>query len=308
MTSVHTSGLLPAALAHAGQGFSVFPLHPSSKRPVITRWEQHATRGPARIRTWWRHRPNDNIAIACGPSRLHVLDLDTSHHTPSPNTTPTAVEGQQTLARLAAYHNRALPVPTYTVITPSGGMHLYYAAPVVPALRTSCGRLGPHIDSRGHGGYVVAAGSSLPHGRYQVVDDRTPIPLPGWLTQLLTNSPPPAAAPNARNVITHPDAYVRAALTNQAARIRIGCSPRIQPLMGPVPHSLNRSLPRPTAIRQHFGQMTFLSTIFGFHCTIIEELLSAISYRGKWRSVPTKRRRVVRLLSRTRLHNVTRRL
>ncbi|MBF6324780.1 bifunctional DNA primase/polymerase [Nocardia cyriacigeorgica] len=220
MTSVHTSELLPAALAHAGQGFSVFPLHPNSKRPVITRWEQHSTRDPARIRTWWRRRPTDNIAIACGPSRLHVLDLDTSHHTPMPNTAPTAVEGQQTLARLAADHNRTLPVPTYTVITPSGGMHLYYAVPVVPALRNSCGRLGPHIDSRGHGGYVVAAGSTLPHGRYRIVDDRTPSPLPGWLAQLLTNSPAPAAAPNAPKVITHPDGYVRAALTNQAARIR----------------------------------------------------------------------------------------
>ncbi|WP_280453106.1 bifunctional DNA primase/polymerase [Nocardia cyriacigeorgica] len=220
MTRVHNSELLPAALAHAAQGFSVFPLHPQSKRPVITRWEQHATRDPARIRTWWRRRPTDNIAIACGPSRLHVLDLDTRHHTPVPNTAPTAVEGQQTLARLAADHRRPLPVPTYTVITPSGGMHLYYAAPAEPVLRNSCGRLGPRIDSRGHGGYVVAAGSTLPHGRYRVVDDRIPIPLPGWLAQLLTDSPAPAAAPSALEVIWHPDAYVRAALINQAARIR----------------------------------------------------------------------------------------
>ncbi|WP_369028652.1 bifunctional DNA primase/polymerase, partial [Nocardia farcinica] len=105
---------------------------------------------------------------ACGPSRLHVLDLDTSHHTPEPDTTPTAVEGQQMLTRLAADHHRPLPVPTYTVTTPSGGMHLYYAVPPAPRLRNSCGRLVPRIDSRGHGGYVVAAGSALPHGRYQL--------------------------------------------------------------------------------------------------------------------------------------------
>ncbi|WP_370012466.1 bifunctional DNA primase/polymerase [Nocardia cyriacigeorgica] len=219
MTGVDTGELLPTALAHAEQGFSVFPLHPNSKRPVIARWEQHATRDPARIHAWWRRRPDDNIAIACGPSRLHVLDLDTSHHTPEPDTTPTAVEGQQMLTRLAADHHRPLPVPTYTVTTPSGGMHLYYAVPPAPRLRNSCGRLVPRIDSRGHGGYVVAAGSALPHGRYQLRDERPPIPLPDWLAQLLSARPTPAAL-SASQPIAHPDAYVRAALINQAARIR----------------------------------------------------------------------------------------
>ncbi|MFI7664467.1 bifunctional DNA primase/polymerase [Nocardia sp. NPDC049526] len=33
--------------------------------------------------------------------------------------------------------------------------HLYYRAPRKPVLRNSIGRLGPHIVTRGNGGYVL---------------------------------------------------------------------------------------------------------------------------------------------------------
>ena len=58
--------------------------------------------------------------------------------------------------------------------------------------------LGWLIDTRGHGGYVVAPGSyvDLPDGtgRYEVIYDRTPAPLPDWLCALLT-APPPEIPP-----------------------------------------------------------------------------------------------------------------
>jgi hypothetical protein len=92
------------------------------------------------------------------------------------------------------------PVPeTYTVATASGGRHLYFTAPGGVGLRNSAGRLGPMIDVRGEGGYVVAAGSRIHNRRgragssaavrvrgYRLLDRRPPVELPGWLPTTLT--------------------------------------------------------------------------------------------------------------------------
>ncbi len=86
--------LLAAALAAAARGWHVFPLRPGSKRPAFpdhlaadcTRtdprcqaahqgWEPRATLDPDRIRRAWQAAPF-NVGIACGPSRLLVVDLD----------------------------------------------------------------------------------------------------------------------------------------------------------------------------------------------------------------------------------------
>ncbi|WP_433664748.1 bifunctional DNA primase/polymerase [Nocardia sp. CA-128927] len=211
--------LLEAALDNAGRGFHVFPLHPGTKVPVITHWEDNATRDVDRIRRWWRRWPTDNVAAACQPSGLHVLDLDTRGGHPCSRPPSLDLDGRDVLVQLAAQTGQPLPIPTYTVQTPSQGLHLYYRAPRTPLLRNTIGRLGRHIDSRGSGGYVVAAGSKLPYGSYRLLDDRTPIPLPGWLTGLL--APPPAPHPPRIGIaVHHRDAYVEAAVSNQCARIR----------------------------------------------------------------------------------------
>ena len=77
--------------------------------------------------------------------------------------------------------------------TPSGGTHRYFT---VPGRRCSsgntAGQLGPLVDTRGAGGYVVAAPTII--GRpYRVIEDRRPAPLPDWLAQLLTHAAPTAA-------------------------------------------------------------------------------------------------------------------
>ena len=55
---------------------------------------------------------------------------------------------------------------TYTVKTPTGGLHLYYTAPDGPEIRNSAGKIGPLIDVRAGGGYVLAAGSVLDERAY----------------------------------------------------------------------------------------------------------------------------------------------
>ena len=54
----------------------MFPCLPGHKPPAVDRWEQRACADLERVRRYWpsgRH----NIGVACGPSRLVVLDLDT---------------------------------------------------------------------------------------------------------------------------------------------------------------------------------------------------------------------------------------
>ena len=100
------------------------------------------------------------LAIRTGaPSGLVVVDVDPAHG------------GRDTLAELVAH---GLTPPTRYVHTGSGGLHLYYRHPG-PHLKVlnSAGRLGPGIDIRADGGYVVAPPSIHPRTRkaYQWATD-----------------------------------------------------------------------------------------------------------------------------------------
>ena len=82
------------------------------------------------------------------------------------------------LAVLADRHGQPVPVDTFTVATPSGGLHLYFLAPAGVELRNTAGKIGWKVDTRAHGGYVVAPGSIVDGGRYRVVVDAPAAPLP----------------------------------------------------------------------------------------------------------------------------------
>ncbi|CNF02184.1 RecA-family ATPase-like protein [Mycobacterium tuberculosis] len=192
-------GLMVTALAHAGRGWHVFPLRPGDKRPALRNdWERRAT-STDRARIWqcWHHAPY-NIGIACGPSNLVVVDLDQPKpgQTPPPDwDMPGINDGADVLAALCERHGQPFPWETHTVRTASGGMHLYFTAPLGAMLRNTAGRLGWLVDTRAQGGYVVAAGSILAgRGAYVTVNDTAPAPLPGWLAELLTTPTHPTAA------------------------------------------------------------------------------------------------------------------
>lgn len=225
--------LAAAALAAAARGWHVFPLRPRDKRPALrSDWEGRATTDPARIRRCWEHGPY-NIGIACGPSGLVVIDLDVpkpGEHPPADwANEPGVRDGADVLAALCERHGRPFPFETFTVTTRRGGMHLYFTAPDGVRLRNTSGRhrtgLGWLIDTRAHGGYVVAPGSfvDLPDGAgpYTVTYDVPPAPLPDWLVRLLTSTTGPApflGAPTADGVRNLP-AYARAALKDEAHRV-----------------------------------------------------------------------------------------
>lgn len=223
---------LRAALTSADRGFHLFPLVPGEKRPAKKAWEQIATTDPVRITAFWTSRPTYGVAVACGPSGLLVLDLDQpkpGKDTPPPEwQRPGIVDGRDVLAALCEDAGQDLPPATYTVVTPSGGRHLYYAQPDGMRLRNTQGDrggLGWLIDTRGHGGYVAAPGTTTTGtGAYTILDDAPVAELPGWLADQLaalaeaTAVPEPAGSVQLRT--GHLSRYAASALRAETDHVR----------------------------------------------------------------------------------------
>jgi hypothetical protein len=219
------SGLLASALELASLGWHVFPCAPGAKQPALREnWQDLATTDADRIRSWWS-RQAFNIGVACGPSGLVVIDLDVAHDLSGAAGAP--VSGADSLRRLCAARGQHYPSATYTVDTPSGGCHLYFTAPPVP-VRNSAGRLGPLIDIRADGGYVVGAGSLIDGRWYTARGGFLPLalPFPGWIARLLTDEPALAESAQAGSAraLPLPDgtlgrAYALAALREETRRV-----------------------------------------------------------------------------------------
>ncbi|HEX3649762.1 MAG TPA: bifunctional DNA primase/polymerase, partial [Pseudonocardiaceae bacterium] len=187
-------------------------------------WEQLATTDPDRIRTHWSARPEHNIGLATGRAGLVVVDLDVAKpgkKIPDDCINVGALHGAQMLARLADQAGQSLP-DTWTVATPSGGTHLYYTAPTgpdAPDLHNSRNRLAGLIDTRAIGGYVVAPGCATPDGVYELVDDREPVELPGWLVHRLAVRPSTAISAPRQIAADNINPYVTRAVAGEVDRV-----------------------------------------------------------------------------------------
>lgn len=240
-----TTALRDAALAAAARGWHVFPLRPQGKPPALhgqracpstgpcqhghQGWEQRATTDAERIRAAWSHAAY-NVGLATGPSGLCVLDLDTlkpgesAAEAPEPWRQAGASCGEDVLILLADHAAESPLADTFTVATPSGGLHLYYRAPAGVELRNTGGEaghgLGWKVDTRAGGGYVVAPGSITPTGTYRVVLDVDPAPLPDWLAERLTPAPlPPAPVVPIRTGYGRRSRYLEAAVRAESAKV-----------------------------------------------------------------------------------------
>ncbi|MEV6316805.1 bifunctional DNA primase/polymerase [Streptomyces sp. NPDC051776] len=211
------SGTPPAgprrhALAAAALGLPVIPLtrgklpavrspHHADPAPVRCTGEcgrvghgiHDATTDPETVLALFAAAPwATGYGIACGraPHHLIGLDLDVKNGTDS----------LASLRRLACEHGFTVP-RTVTVLTPSGGRHLWLTGPPGRPVPNSAGRLAPGIDVRGSGGYLVGPGSYTTWGVYRLAPGPIrPAPVPGALLRLLV--PPPHRAPP-----RHPDPY-----------------------------------------------------------------------------------------------------
>jgi hypothetical protein len=157
--------LLGAALALAARGQPVFPVHTpntdgscSCRRPECDDVGKHprtrnglkdATTDPEQIRTWWTWWHDANVGMATG--KIIVLDVDPRHG------------GDESLHDLEQQYD---PLPdTVTVETGSGGRHHWFSPPQGAEIRNSEGKIGPGLDVRGVGGYVLVPPSLHASGR-----------------------------------------------------------------------------------------------------------------------------------------------
>jgi len=218
-TSPRQPRLTTVALANARRGWPVFPLQPGSKIPAVEDWNGWATLDPRQIIDTWATRPF-NVAIATGAANLVVIDLDDTHHNGATGLDPgEATHGLHVLTELARAIGERFPSGTFTVSTPGNGLHLYYRQPTTgPRLRNTAGRLGPLIDSRADGGYIVSAGSTI-DGRFYTAVNRAPVlVLPPWIATRLVPPPPTPVTP-VRLAAGSATSYAMAALDSEAARV-----------------------------------------------------------------------------------------
>lgn len=208
----------------AARGWHLFPVRPAGKAPAIRGWQDRATTDPDRITGFFTTHPDHNAGIACGPSGLLVIDCDMPKDDRDNAETAGGRDGAEVLAALARPRG-GLP-DTWTVATPSGGRHLYFRAPAPQDGRAVLGNsgktLGPMLDTRGHGGQVLAPGSRLPNGVYELLDDTDPAELPGWLSwRLSVRAPTTTSAPSERSSARPVDrgAYVSAIVLAELQRV-----------------------------------------------------------------------------------------
>ena len=193
----HPNFVLEEALFYQSMGWSVIPVKANSKEPAVA-WAkfQSERADETQIREWFE-KTNYNLGIITGDISGHLLvvDMDVKQ----------GLDGDDTLADLCMQHGGTVP-DTIECHTGGGGRHLFFKYPpgvVIPNSRgTATEGLGPGIDVRGNGGFVVAAPSTHSSGRSYVWSaDMGPHDvevknIPSWLLDLVKETPV--------NILGHP--------------------------------------------------------------------------------------------------------
>jgi Bifunctional DNA primase/polymerase, N-terminal len=148
----------------------VFPCEPGAKRPLTRNGHWDATTDPHVIERWWKRWPSANVGVPTGKmSGLVVLDVDVDDG------------GLESLAKL---ERAGAPAPkTVKARTGGGGIHIFFRYPWDTQIRNSAGLLGPGLDVRGEGGYVVVPPSRT-QSSYQWVDSSS-LAEASWLIERL---------------------------------------------------------------------------------------------------------------------------
>jgi Bifunctional DNA primase/polymerase, N-terminal len=184
----HDHSIRDAALEYAALGFWVVRLKERLKVADIEDWPRKGkTKDPDVIRRWFTEQPLANIGIVCG-NGLVAIDIDARSN------------GHVNWLMFVGEHgpNGELGVNPPRVVTPGGGLHLYFRIPSGTDLRNRQNFI-PGVDVRGNGGYVAAPPSVHPNGlRYAwgtnfvtaerfSISDRIPF-MPEWLLNKLVTA------------------------------------------------------------------------------------------------------------------------
>lgn len=151
------------------------------KHPIPFKWGEAASSDLDSVRAWWKTFKSANLGVVAGSaSGVVVVDVDPRHG------------GNDSLDDLLSKMGK-LP-DTATVITGSGGQHIYFKHPG-GVVRNSAGAIGPGIDVRGDGGFVVGPGSLHSSGGfYEWEASSEPADvgfavMPQWLQKLVYEPP-----------------------------------------------------------------------------------------------------------------------
>jgi len=186
---------LSSALSLVEQGLAVFPV--SRKRtPLIQGWPTKAATTREAVERLWHGFPHAPcVGVACGRSDLVVIDRDPRSR------------GDDTWGRLLLEHGDDW-LRSATVATPRGGEHVYLTAQG-RRFRNGTHALGPGVDVKAVGGYVVAPESTGEHGAYRWMDgygiaERALLPVPASLAAIL-----PAYQAEGDSGVRHRDEHQR---------------------------------------------------------------------------------------------------
>src|SRR5262249_37036276 len=140
-----------------------FPAGPD-KRPLLAGWQEKASTEEEQIRKWWDSHPTALPAIVIGRAGLAVIDCD--RH-------PGGNDGIKAFNALVSANSAKLAnVPPMTR-TARGGAPLFFRQLPGEPLGNGRGELPDGIDVRGVGGFVIAPGAVLPHGkRWQSINGK----------------------------------------------------------------------------------------------------------------------------------------
>lgn len=168
--------LLDAALEHAtARRWAVFPCSPTDKRPLTSNGFKDATTDPSVISAWWTKWPSAMIGVATGAaSGIFAVDQDRKQN------------GSDGVATWDAWQKTHQRDPGYTRVhtTPNTGRHtLHRWRPSDNIRNIPLDRLGPGIEIKGEGGYIIVPPSRMDDGReYKIVTElKDVLDPPPWL-------------------------------------------------------------------------------------------------------------------------------
>jgi len=244
-----TETQLRVALTWAGRGIPVVPCSRTDKGALVPGFgkdkraeEIEKFRNLEQVSRWWSSGRFARAHVGLltgrgGPAGrgLVVVDLDMRKiDSVLPDRYADVASGADVLESIAAAAGADWP-DTYTVVTPSGGAHLYFwqpeDGPLIGCATGDTGHapaLGPLIDVRGIGGYVIAAGSySSVQGvayRKVVESPAQPQPLPAWLLALMRPAQTDVPRQQVRRTpvicaTSRADQYAAAALMGETGKV-----------------------------------------------------------------------------------------
>lgn len=163
------SKLLDAALRYAESGHPVFPCAPGGKTPLTAHGFKDATADSVQIEAWWKRHPDANVAMPT--AGLLVVDVDGADN-----------RWPDDPARVLDLASGAMS------LTPRGGRHYIFRQPPGRKWGNTAGRIGPKVDTRANGGYILLPPSVVDGKEYQwgeaaTLDEVAALPEPPeWLT------------------------------------------------------------------------------------------------------------------------------